>query len=236
MISAALYTETLKSSLKFLKDAELLKQDATSFVGTTKPDSKKVAKSNRHTDIYQVAIENRDYSAVLIDDSILQFFRDDATLRYAYIQNPLIHSSKEDYLNSFMTNEEISEMSNIELNTIMAEINENEYEQYLNEQAINTSAHLIRYDFSSIGYSPLVHSYSHFHIGPNPNVRIPCSRVLTPLSFILFVIKHTYYKDWKLLLNKVNGFQTILESCKNNCSLLDDPYWHSSESLDLYLS
>ena len=38
----------------------------------------------------------------------------------------------------------------------------------------------------------MFHAYAHLHIGTGNDIRIPVDKVLSPLHFVDFVIKHMY--------------------------------------------
>ena len=122
-----------------------------------------------------------------------------------------------------------------DIELLISSIDENEYEQFRNEQDLDLHSHIIRYDFSDKGYSPLVHSCSHIHIGLNENLRIPCSRVLTPLNFVIFCIKNTYYENWKNFYDS-NRTPDYLKNGKSLCKMLSSDYWQDIEEHELYIT
>jgi len=107
------------------------------------------------------------------------------------------------------------------MKSLIASISEDEFEQYLNEQDLNLKSHVIRYDFSRKGYNPLVHSCSHIHIGMNAQLRIPCSKILTPLRFITF---------------DQNTTPKFVDTANSECKELDETYWADIEKYELFLS
>ena len=198
------------------------------------PAFKKVSRKNRHTDIYKVAIQNKDYEILLVDDSIFQFSIENYTLRYAFIQNPRLFINKEDFLTYLYTAEYLLSFTEDELVELQNSINEEDYEQYLNEQDLNLEAQIIRYDLDLNGYDPLIHSCSHIHIGLNTNLRIPCSKILTPLNFIFFSVKHTYYKEWKAGIYE-ESMQIQLKDSKRASLELPKSQWIEKETYEFYL-
>ncbi|MDQ0965989.1 hypothetical protein QFZ20_001392 [Flavobacterium sp. W4I14] len=101
--------------------------------------------------------------------------------------------------------------------------------------ASNSQSNYFRYDASSTGYSPLIHSFSHLHIGLNQNVRIPVSLLLTPLKFTKFSIKNTYFDQWKkYALGRVD-LDKELGEIKKHCMKLSGTQWNSIEENELYI-
>ncbi len=236
MIPLADFNISLDESVSLLRDIKLFKGKGVKPTGTHSEESKKIAKTNRHIDIYSTAIENKDYEILLFDDSIFQFSINKTSLRYNFLQNPNVFSSKNDFLEKILGADTLLTLSEEQHNEYLEMINEEEYEQFLNEQELNMSANAIRYDLTEIGYEPLLHSYSHIHVGMNPSFRIPCSKILTPLKFVFFAIKHTYYRDWKSALETHSNFKHRIRDSKNRCASILSKYWTSEEIFELYLT
>ena len=225
---------SFQDSTTLLKDLNLFKNKGVKKDAEYSVESKKISKKNKHKEIYEVIIENLDYDILLVDDSVFQFsFGDD--IRYSFIQNPIEFVSKKDYLSEFFSLDEIINIETDELESIMNLIDESDYEQYLNEQAINTKSNYIRYDVSESGYQPLIHSYSHVHFGMNEHLRIPCSKIITPLKFVMFCIKVTYYFNWKEAMETIQGFEEKISESKSLCEPLGDEFWKACEEFDLHL-
>lgn len=194
----------------------------------------KTSKNNNLVETYKCAIEHKDYDFLLQDDSLIQFLMDGQDLRYAYIQNPYKFVTKEEYLQEIYMPEELSELTT--LFSLEDLIKEDEYEQFLNEQVLNSVSNYFRYDCSPTGYLPLVHSYSHIHIGPNENVRIPTSVILTPRKFTKFCIRNTYYDKWKSLCENDQSFIKDIVKFKADCIVLPSDKWNNLEKNELHLS
>ncbi len=58
----------------------------------------------------------------------------------------------------------------------------------------------IRYDLDNNSYKTGVHPAAHIHIGLDNHIRIGLERELTPLAFLLFVIRQMYPRNWENLL------------------------------------
>lgn len=224
---------SIKESIAFLRKMSLYKDNGKKTTGQCSTEIKKISKSNKHKEIYENAIKNFDYELLLFDDSIFQFSFANNVIRYAFIQNPYDYVSKEEYVTYILSTEELNEIDDIDLYIEM--INENEFEQFLNEQELNTLSNFIRYDASFKGYSPLIHSFSHLHIGLNSNLRIPLSITLTPLIFVKFCIKNTYYKKWKDAFVLFDNFAKYIEKSKKACNALDHSKWSDIEKYELYI-
>ena len=236
MINEATFKISVGESLQLLKEINILKGKGNKNLGDHSTEFKKISRSNRHTDIYKTAILNSDYEILIFDDSIFQFGLNDGVLRYAFIQNPQVFLKKEDFISSIYGPDELLELSEEELVDLVNSVKEGEYEQFLDEQDINLESHILRYDLDLKGYRPLVHAYSHIHIGLNSNLRLPCSKILTPLQFVIFSIKHTYYSEWKNAIFENETMESFLHNSKRKCIDVPNSHWIDKEKFELYLT
>lgn len=226
------FNSSINDSVDLLIKFDLFKSKGPKGNGVYSEEFLKISKGGNIIETYECAIQNFDYDILLKDDSLIQFQQINNDLRYAYIQNPYKFISKEEYVLLMHTTEELELYPDLSVEEL---IDENEYEQFLNEQKLNSISNYFRYDCSPAGYKPLVHSYSHFHIGMNENVRIPTSKIITPLKFTKFCIKNTYYDDWKLNFESDPSFITEIIKIKSECLKLPGSMWDSIEENDLYL-
>jgi hypothetical protein len=231
MISRGTFEHSIKEAIQLLKDLDLFKSVGVKDIGDHSDAFKKISRGNRHTEIYNSAIENLDYEILLKDESIFQFSLD-SSIRYCFIQNPTIFFDQQDYIKEIFTDDEILEYS---IEELLSTIKEEEYEQFLDEQNLNLSANFFRYDVDAKGYIPLLHSYSHIHIGFNENTRISCSKILTPLKFVIFAAKNTYYSEWKQAVELDSSLNTRLEQSKNQCPSVPAAYWKNDEDTELHI-
>lgn len=227
------FNSSINESLVLLNNFNLLKSKGSKGNGVYSEEFLKISKGNNIVETYKCAIKNEDYDVLLKDESIIQFQKVKDDLRYAFIQNPYKYFSKEEYVTLIYTAEDLDELIDFSIEEL---INENEYEQFLNEQKLNSTSNYFRYDCSPAGYKPLVHSFSHFHIGMNENVRIPTSKIITPLKFTKFCIKNTYYDLWKSEFDLNPNFEQEVIKMKKDCLSLPSNKWSNIENNDLFLS
>lgn len=234
MMNRAKFMTSLNEVESLLRKLGLLKSKGPKGNGVISEGFLKISKSNNLLEIYKYAIEFKDYDFLLKDDSLFQFQITGNDLRYAFIQNPYKFFTKEEYLQELYLPDELNELyEHFSLEEI---IKEDEYEQFLNEQILNSISNYFRYDCSPAGYSPLVHSYSHIHIGPNENIRIPTGIYLTPRKFAKFCIRNTYFELWKNFCESDENFFEDIKTFKNDCMTLPPDLWNDSEKNELYLS
>jgi hypothetical protein len=132
-------------------------------------------------DIYKLAINNFNYDILLYDESILQFefskLEENINLRYVYCQFPYDFPTYKTYLKN----------NGYEYNEVREEFRD-DYEQEVSEAEFKKICIYIRYDYDPLLYVSMVHAASHIHFGNN-NTRIPISRIISPYSFVQFIVK-----------------------------------------------
>lgn len=237
-MNKAQFNISIKDSERLLKKFELFKSIGPKGNGVYSPEFLKLSKKNNLIEVYKCAIQNFDYDIILFDDSVIQYQFNKRTndLRYVYIQNPYKFISKEEYLMTLYDKKEIDELTETDFEALLLDINENDYEQFLNEQSLNSTANYFRYDYSKVGYLPLLHSCSHIHIGTNQNIRIPVAKILTPQKFTKFLIKNTYYDVWKTVFEADDSLVDKIGKMKRRCIDLPGEEWTDIEKNELYLS
>lgn len=222
--------KTLYDELGFIKfngPKELYKDGVTS-------EFKELAHRKDYLEAYKVGIKNFDYDFLLSDNSFFQFSiriveNSLSDLNYSFYHNPFYFISFDEYLDIQVQSNLITE-DDI---TLFEDYLLDEYDQFLNEQKLSSISTLIRYDYDIPNHRALIHPASHFHIGNNSSVRIPCSKLVTPYQFALFVLRHVYYDVWVRLLNPIETVGTIYK--KSACSDLDGRFWDDLERNDLFL-
>jgi hypothetical protein len=236
MINEAVFNISLTNSINLLTEINLYKGKGPKNIGDYSTEFKKISRRNKHIEIYNAIRDNLDYEIILNDDSFFQFCRLDNYLRFSYIENPNFKYTKYDYLRFSFSEDEILDFSEEDVNEL---VDENEFEQFLIEQEVNSNLTYIRYDYDKKGYKPLLHSQSHIHIGLNENFRIPSSIILTPLQFVTFTIKQRYFDVWKIYHEKfeVLEFSQKLLDIKNQCKAISDQnIWNDIEKNEIYIS
>lgn len=228
----AVFYISINDAVRILKKMKFFKRQNHIRIGEYSSASIEAAKSGDLKEIYQTAIDNNDYELLLDDDSIFQFSKDGEKLRYVFIQSQFSYLSFVDFLLEIFEEDEIptGEQDLESLKVYYAE----DYEQRRAEQKINSGTMYIRYDVDRKGYRPNFHSYAHFHLGLNNTIRIPSSIILTPFSFVLFIIKHVYIARWEIAINE-NIIDDQVFQFKRICKNIPEELWQIQEQRELYI-
>jgi len=219
-MNIGIFNNSVKDCVDTLKAFGLFKMLGIKSINNdgVSDEFKKVSIKNSYFKAYSTGLENYDYDILLTDQSYLQFeFKkneNEASSRYSFFHNPIefidYNGYVENQINQFDLNETIDEIGMLL---------EDEYGQFLSEQELVSNFTTIRYDLDYTNYRPLIHSVSHLHIGHNNNVRIPLDKIISPLKFLVFVIKHVYYSQWS---NKVENDYEYIISLLNQSKIGDD--------------
>ncbi|TKC00031.1 DUF2290 domain-containing protein [Pedobacter cryotolerans] len=236
-MNQSLFNISLQESKQVLRDFSLFKNNGLKSInndGVTE-EFKLSSQKATYKETFLVALRNFDYDIILNDQSFFQFQMkkngNDLELRYAFFQTPFTFRSYQDFVSELLVNE-----NNKETLEEIGELFHFEYQQYLDEQELLENYSTIRYDFEGKGYRPLIHSTSHLHIGYQNHMRIPLNKTLTPLKFVLFVIKQVYYREWKEKANSdLDYIKDKLTRARINCTDLKAIQWNSNEQLDLHI-
>jgi len=230
-MSSGKFVASINEAAKLLKELNLLKNDTAFHRGKISDEFKKVSQGVDYKLIYDTAVNHADYDLLLMDDSIFQFEEDsNHDMRFAFIQSPYVYMSFVDFLYStFGEDECFKNKSQVEA---LKATYENEYEQALSELGINNRAVYFRYDVDSIRYTPNIHSFAHLHIGIDNDIRIPFRTILSPVSFVIFVIKHTYKAVWEEAI-KDNTRRKVILKLANDKTMLDVKYMSTEEQMEI---
>lgn len=217
---------SVEDSKNLLKKFELLKNSNDSKKQISSLFSK-ICRKEDYMKTYDTALNSNDYHLLLFDDSFFQFelseFDKKPLLRYSFYQSPY----------DFLTYEEYLKSEDLKFCAVGYE-RQDEYEQLLNEAPRKETFLSIRYDYSEKEYKTGVHSISHFHIGFRNSIRITSSIFITPLLFVIFIIKNVYSNKWPSLI-KDEDFLEQYKKIKDKCESIDDTFFQELDKIELYL-
>lgn len=190
-----------------------------------------ISQNDNYKEIYEVARRNNDYDIIILDDgAIFQFSystnnKNEITeIRYAYFQAPIDIISYEKFLEHMEFDIRVYGDSFYE-----------EYEQYKSELPMKDFVTPIRYDFSIPEYKYVKHPVSHLHIGHNNEIRIPMSVIITPFEFVLFILRHIYYIEWKGDIENPE-FRKYYDQARKHMASVSKEYFIDDDKLDLYFA
>lgn len=241
-MNEAMLKASIRECKKLLDDLDILVEYNTSrpqilTINKFSEEFIKISQKKDYLAIYNVAMKNRDYDFLLEDDSFIQiscsFDGQSGTkvIRYAYYENPRRIKSYEEFLIEHFP-DDFGQDGIVDEEQIFLR----DYEQYKMEALLKETVTPIRYDYDLENFMPIVHPISHIHIGHNNNVRIPINKILTPLKFIIFVVRNVYRKKWLSVIKENDELKDYILTLKNKSNQLDAGYFNRDEEQLLYLT
>jgi hypothetical protein len=240
-MTLAKFKTSLIEAESLLRSFDLLRQKGVKSLNDigVSNEFKMASQSHDYFNAYKTGLRHFDYDFLLRDESFFQFefkpnsnFNGFPDIRYAFFQNPQEYKTYVEFLAELNLLEGI-----VNIEEEIGDMFQDAYDQFLIEQQVSLRSVTIRFDTDFKNYKPLIHSVAHIHIGYNNSIRIPCDKVLTPLNFVVFVLKHTYYNIWRELIEKED--KTLLDcisSVKGSCENLENDKWEAKEKNELFIT
>jgi len=148
-------------------------------------------RSMKYGVMWRHCIDHKLYDFRLVDHSLIQLTADpDAS--YSFLEAPLAAMTFEEFAHSTF---------GVDWRELEHDLRE-AYEEYLSSSVDDKPATPVRYDYSEPTYREGVHPAGHLHFGLDNQIRICTRRSMSPISFVLFVIRQFYPRQWELLLTK----------------------------------
>mgnify|MGYP003289365764 FL=1 len=170
-----------------------------------------------------VASENRDFDIMLEDGSLFQFTsRSENDIHYSFLHRIEKNMSFDEFYDAYATDDNIDTI-------------EQDYEYYLAGDKESLYTCPIRYDVAETEYAEMHHAYAHLHIGIETDIRIPVDKVLSPMHFVDFVIKHMYKTKWDDAYAHNERFKELVNCLKAQAENVEDDYFTQAEHNLLYI-
>lgn len=188
-----------------------------------------IKRNSNYIEIYELGLKLSHYNFSLIDYSYFQFsWSGEDAVRYAYYPNPFL-SGDADALSKLKKWHEL---------LAAGLISHEEFLDLLRGRPADARIPLIRYENAPGQYKRFNHPCSHMHIGLHSDNRWPVDRLLTPLAFVLLVVKQYYGETWRSLDSEAeqfgNEYEARLIASKKNSRLISDEYFTNDERLSFY--
>ncbi len=189
-MNAGLFQSQVEESVKVFKTLEMFQGRIYS---PRYPEGLASAcRGKSYREIYEYLYKNQHYDMQLHDNSLVQYrkgrlFPND--LSYAYYESPF----------QTLTFAEFLEENVGIIDSDEREEYRPEYEDYLSTCPLKESITPIRYDFAPHQYHEGLHPASHLHFGHETEIRVGTKKILSPLSFTIFLIRQHYPDRYTVL-------------------------------------
>lgn len=173
---------------------------------------------------FLVASEHMDYDISLEDGSFFQFTAiNENEIHYSFFHRIENILSYEQYVEEYLTEENIETI-------------EQEYAWYLSTDKDRVNSCPIRFDVSKSEYSMGTHAYAHMHIGINTDIRIPVDKIIKPLAFVDFIIKHMYKNYWDRAYLNDSKFKQKVDELKKESETIEIDLFTDTEKRLIYIT
>ena len=170
------------------------------------------------------ALREEWFHVKLEDHSVFVFYDAHEGPSYSFLQSPISAESFRTYLARMgleYTRENRTRYSD-------------DYSMLLDTAGLKPHLTPIRFDVDKNSYKAGVHPLAHIHIGLDNEIRLAVRRHMSPLSFVLFVMRHMYPDCWDRLLARSIQFR-LDKSIRQGLRLVSDDYWSDIDGLELHL-
>lgn len=141
----------------------------------------------KYIELWKYYINEHLYDYMLRDNSLICFNVDDDS--YSYLPSPYIAMSYHDF---------VQEMG-FDIYEVGDELRP-DFESYLDFSELYEFPLLVRYDYDPHSYLAGCHPASHLHVGFNNSSRIGIEKLLSPVTFLVFILRQIYPDEWMRLL------------------------------------
>ncbi len=170
-----------------------------------------------------VASKNRDFDIMLEDGSLFQFTScNENDIHYSFLHRIEKNMSFDEFYDEYATDENIDTI-------------EQDYEYYLSGDKERLYTCPIRFDVAETEYKEMYHAYAHLHIGMDTDIRIPVDKVLSPMHFVDFVIKHIYKAMWDNAYAHNDKFKELVNCMKSQAEEIQEDKFSNIERSLLYI-
>jgi hypothetical protein len=159
------------------------------FPITDQDTTDRLRNSTGYVETYNNYIDLQAYDILLEDGSIL-FFRhnlvDETLLSYGYLESPYSGLSYRQFVREYY-----GEQLHDDIRAVQ------EYDDYRAQLPLRSHVIPLRYDWSPSLYREGAHPAAHLHVGFETEMRLAVDALLTPVQFILLVVRHFYVTVWE---------------------------------------
>ena len=176
-----------------------------------------------YLEVWKKSYTERLYDFQLSDGSLLQFrsgVGKKTDHSYAYLDSPYQYRPTFDEFLSQFDEEDIFRI-------------QRDYD--LLDSDVKQDVTPIRYDYAPDQYTIGRHPASHIHFGHGNQIRVATRNVLTPLAFLLLVIRQCYPNQWvHLLMDKETN--NLCRNVREVLVAVPDTHWGNYDDWELFLS
>ncbi len=173
--------------------------------------------------MWKLAHDRKWFHIQFEDLSIIQF-QNNPSPSFHFIECPLDVPSLGDFIAS------LGKEYRARYDSVVAEL----YDEAIETAGLRPYITPIRFDRDFGSYRSGVHPAAHLHIGIDNNIRLGLAREMTPLSFLLFILRQKYPSSWERLLRS-NLASSLVRSIRDSLPPLPKQYGQDFDFCEIAL-
>jgi hypothetical protein len=186
------------------------------------------ARDLSYIDEFRYYVENNLFDFRLVDLGLFQFkWQARGDISYCYYQNPQEIPSYSEFLSEQLG----PGFDNLDS---VGDAFREEYDLVISTANLRESVTPIRYDLSPGLYECGVHPAAHLHIGMDNSIRIAVRRLMSPVSFVLFVLRQMYPDAWRHCLDRTDP-RILVAEVRESLDEVEAMYFQDRDHLQLVL-
>jgi len=187
-----------------------------------------IERTDGYRGAYEYCVSSRCFDFKLTNQSLLQFaWANKNICTFRYLESPLDIPGYEEFVLDTL---EVTSAELIEIGDSLRE----EYLQYCENAGLKRTILPIRYDYDCTAYKPGSHPAAHIHIGHSTPLRIESERKMNALSFVFFILRHQFPREWLDVLDAVDN-DTIARSIRDSLDLVPEEFRSETDRTHLKL-
>lgn len=192
-------------------------------------------RAKNYIENWRSLISDNIYNFILSDNSIIKFKLNAnlSQISYVFFECPYACLTYNDYLEEFNLNDLSSDLE--DESYYNDKLFEDYYNEYLLQCPLKENPMMIRYDYDSNSYFEGVHPVSHIHIGHKNDIRIGLKKILSPKSFVSFILRQHYPAFWRIIISGSNSWISYFITEKATLSDIHTKYWNMLDTSEFHL-
>lgn len=187
-MSPGAFRTSIRHAIAATRDAEVWAATVYEIPLPRSEDFNRVSMDTmEYEQVYNSGLSLSHYNLLLTDLAFFQFtMASDTEYALAYYPNPRLSGSPK----------AIDQFRRLERERDECLLASEEFDLLASTMPVLAYIPRIRFEFSEQQYRPVIHPGAHFHIGMSGEDRWCCTRMISPHTFCLLILKHYYPDSW----------------------------------------
>jgi len=192
------------------------------------PELPAMARDLEYVDLWKEVLKAQAFNFVLADHSLVQLRLDPSGrewMSFAFYECPHLTARFDDFCREVAPGG--SRVAKQELRDL--------YREYVPTAPLRSNPIPVRYDLDYDAFDCGRHPAAHVHFGHNTQVRIATERCWRPLSFVAFIVRQFYAKEWQRFY-AINPSHKVFRMVRQSLPAMPEEYLGGLAELECRLS